>query len=193
MSLAAADAFMSIFGMKRVRLSKCKVCHSEFQKRSMTHKCCTPECAQEYAKREREKKDRKETRTKLSALKTRSQWLKEAERACNAYIRERDRDLPCVSCGNIGGDRHAGHFRSVGSSQALRFYEFNIASQCSKCNLHLAGNLIGYRIGLTEREGNDLVEYLSNHRGQAKWTIEELKEIKDYYKAKLKSLMGAKC
>jgi hypothetical protein len=188
-SLAAADAFMAVFGMKRVKLSKCKICRAEFQKRSMTHKCCSPECAQEFVRREREKNDRKETRTKLTALKTRSEWLKEAQSAFNAYIRYRDRDLPCISCGRFhSGDNHAGHYRSIGAAPQLRFHEDNVHLQCAPCNTYLSGNAIEYRIHLVERLGVERVDSLEADNSVRKWTIDDARRIKFEYRDKLKAL-----
>lgn len=164
-------------------MKKCPICTGEFTPRKMGQKTCSPICQREFDRQRKLLKARKES------LKTRQEWLKDAERECNKYIRVRDRDRPCISCGATGRDMHAGHMRSVGSSQALRYYEFNIFAQCSKCNTHLSGNLLGYRIGLAEREGIEHVEYLENHRVQAKWTIDELKEIKEYYRGKWKELL----
>ena len=170
-------------------MSKCKVYRSEFQKRSMTHKCCSPECAQEFALREREKKERKETRTKLTALKTRSEWLKEAQVEFNRYIRERDRDLPCISCGRFhGGSYDAGHYRSVGAAPQLRFDEANCHKQCVPCNQHKSGNSIEYRIGLLARIGATEVERIECSSDIVKWSIEDAKRIKAKYRDKLKAL-----
>ena len=174
-------------------MSRCKVCRSEFQKRSMTHKCCSPECAQEFARREREKKDRKETRTKLAALKTRSQWLKEAQIEFNRYIRERDRDLPCISCGRFhGGSYDAGHYRSVGAAPHLRFNEDNCWRQCVPCNQHKSGNVVEYRIRLVQKIGAAMVDWLEGPHEPVKYTIEQAKDIKAQYKAKLKILLATR-
>jgi 5-methylcytosine-specific restriction endonuclease McrA len=155
----------------------------------MTHKCCTPECAQEYARIEREKKDRKETRTKLTALKTRSEWLKEAQVEFNRYIRERDRDLPCISCGRFhGGSYDAGHYRSVGAAPHLRFNEDNCWRQCVPCNQHKAGNAIEYRIHLVERIGTERVSSLESDNSVRKWSIDDAKRIKAEYRDKFKEL-----
>ena len=155
----------------------------------MMHKCCSPECAQEFVRRDREKKDRKETRTKLTALKTRSEWLKEAQVEFNRYIRERDRDLPCISCGRFhGGSYDAGHYRSVGAAPHLRFNEDNCWRQCVPCNQHKAGNAIEYRIRLVERIGVERVEALERNNEIRKWTIDDAKRIKAEYRDKLKAL-----
>lgn len=173
-------------------MTKCKVCRSEYVKFRMAQKCCSPECAIEYARREREKKDRKETRTKLAALKTRAQWLKEAQVEFNRYIRERDRDLPCISCGRFHtGSHDAGHYRSIGAAPHLRFNEDNCWRQCVPCNQFKSGNAIEYRINLVKRIGVERVEALESNNEARKWTIAEAKEIKVAYRNKLKQLQSA--
>lgn len=163
-------------------MKKCLICGEVINKG--LKKTCSYICANEY------KRQRKLDAEKRLAIKPRREWLKDAERACNAYIRERDRDLGhCISCGgHLGETYHAGHFRSVGSSPHLRFSALNIHAQCVKCNTYLGGNLLGYRKGLSERHGAELVEYLENYNAPAKWTIEDCKDIIEYYKDLLKEL-----
>jgi len=171
-------------------MAKCKVCRAPFDRRSMTHKCCSPECAIEYARKERENRERKEIAARKLAIKRRSEWLKDAEAAFNAYIRARDKDRPCISCGRFHtGSYDAGHYRSVGAAQHLRFNEDNVHKQCCQCNQHKSGNAIEYRIGLVARIGIERVERLETNNEIKKWSIEEAKAIKAEYKAKLKEII----
>lgn len=180
-------------------MSKCKVCRSEFVKRSMTHKCCSPECAETFAKLERAKKERKEIAAKRETFKTRSQWMKEAQIAFNAYIRERDKNRLCICCnrpiseggGTTGGLFDCGHYRSVGSAPHLRFDERNAHGQRKQCNRWGAGRAVDYRIGLIKRIGLEQVEALEAEQTAKKYTSEELKEIKRIYTAKRKELINA--
>lgn len=114
------------------------------------------------------------------------QLLKKTQKIVNAYIRERDKDRGCISCG--GSVDHAGHYFSQGSHSALRFDESNIAGQCVKCNLYLSGNLAYYRIGLVKRHGEAFVADLER-KAQAnrlkKWDRQSLEEIILYYKEKM--------
>jgi hypothetical protein len=65
-------------------------------------------------------------------LKTRSQWLKGAQIVFNRFIRLRDEGDSCISCGrNTGAKMNAGHYKSVGSTPALRFNEDNVISNVS--------------------------------------------------------------
>lgn len=170
-------------------MSKCKICRSEFVKRSMSHKCCCPDCAIEYAKRERLKKERKEIRRIRLALKPRAKWIAEAQAEFNAYIRERDADLPCISCGRYHqGQYHAGHYRSVGAAPNLRFNEDNVMKQCAPCNNNKSGNVVEYRINLVKRIGLARVEALECNNEVKRWTIEDAKNIRATYKAKRAAL-----
>ena len=88
-------------------------------------------------------------------LKTKSlpQLKKLATENFNAFIRERDKDLGCVSCGSFSGPMQAGHYYSAGHHPGLRFNIDNCHNQCVKCNMYLSGNLIEYRKGLLSRIG----------------------------------------
>lgn len=173
-----------------MRLTKCKICRTPFQKRSIAHKLCgNPECAVEWAVTERAKKDRAKLREDKAKAKTRSQWLKEAQIAFNAYIRERDKDMPCISCGRFHtGSYDAGHYRSVGACPSLRFEESNCHRQCVPCNQHKSGNVIEYRIRLLERIGLERVEWLESNHEPKKYTIADAMAIKAMYRAKLREL-----
>ena len=128
-------------------------------------------------------------RERKEAVKTRSQWLKEAQSAVNAYVRQRDSHLPCVSCGRFhDGQYHAGHYRSVGSAPELRFNTHNIWRQCAQCNSHLSGNLIKYRAELINRIGLELLDWLEGPHKAKHYSIDDLKAIKAEYKDKLKAL-----
>jgi hypothetical protein len=170
-------------------MGRCKVCKVKFEKRSMAHIACSPKCALALAKEAREKKAKADYKVRKEAIKTRSDWLKEAQIAFNAFIRARDAHLPCISCGRFhDGAWDAGHYRSVGSMPALRFHEDNCHRQCVPCNQHKAGNVVEYRIRLIERIGVDRVAFLEGPHEPAKFTIEDAKRVKAACKAKLKEL-----
>ena len=171
------------------RQRKCSVCLEMFRPQRMGQRVCSPACAAVQGKRDSEKQDRKETRERKQALKTRSDWLKEAQAAFNAFIRERDAALPCISCGRFhAGAYDAGHYRSVGAQPALRFHEDNCHKQCVPCNQHKSGNVVEYRLGLIARIGAERVEFLEQEHAPAKLTIDEAKAIKAHYVAKLRAL-----
>lgn len=78
--------------------------------------------------------------------------IRKATRIFNKWIRERDRDQPCISCGRYV-TLQAGHFYSAGHYPGLRFDPDNVHGQCLRCNMYLSGNLIEYQNGLLDRIG----------------------------------------
>lgn len=174
---------------KEPKQKSCKVCKIKFTPRASTQVVCSWQCASAFTAKEKEKRDRKEYREKKEALKSRRDWLNEAQTVFNAYIRLRDDKLPCVSCGrHHQGQYHAGHYRSVAAASQLRYNEDNVHKQCQPCNTHKSGNAIEYRINLVKRIGIERVEKLESDNKPKKWTIDELKELKQKYKDKLKEL-----
>ena len=174
----------------------CKVCRAKFIPLKPLQAVCGLRCAQSYAWRVKTKDEvaqtkaeRKEIRAKRESIKTRAQWLREAQTAVNAYVRIRDDKEPCISCGRYhDGQWHAGHYRSTGSSPSLRFDLANIHKQCQPCNTHLHGNLIPYRVNLIQKVGIAEVERLEGPQAPKKYSIDELKQIISTYKQKVKEL-----
>ena len=184
-----------VVDMSKPNETKCKVCGCYFVKTiSSTQKVCSPKCAivlsKEQARKKREKSERAEKRERKAKLKSRSEWLKDAQSVFNKFIRLRDKNEPCISCGKYHkGQYHAGHYRSVGACPELRFCELNVHKQCAPCNDHKSGNIIKYRINLVKKIGVDKVEWLERQDHEPKkYTIEDCKEIIKYYKAKIKEL-----
>lgn len=179
--------------VKQSKPKKCKVCKTSFTPDRPLQQVCNYQCAIELAN---DRKDRLERtrkaqirRSDKERLKTRADHLREAQAAFNAFIRERDKDLPCVSCGRVhNGQYHAGHYRTVGSCPELRFEELNNHKQCAPCNNHLSGNLINYRRNLIIKIGLEKVEWLEGPHPPLKLTIEDIRAIKAKYKQLLKDL-----
>lgn len=195
----------TLLSEKPQKKKKCAVCRDPFPVFRSMQKVCGPKCAEkivelkrlkEAAKREQE--ERKKTRVQKEALKTRSQWIKEAQHAFNAYIRERDKNQLCICCDQplgadaIGGGYDCGHYRSVGSAPHMRFDERNAHAQRKKCNRYGAGRAVDYRIRLIRRLGLEVVESLEADNTVRKWSIDDLRVIKATYKAKLKQLLADK-
>lgn len=187
------------------RERQCKVCKTEFLPARMGQKVCSPACAVTLAQSKTAKlakrasvlvarEQRKADKEKREALKTRSQWMKEAQTAFNAYIRARDADKPCICCGlplysgDVGGSFDCGHYRSVGSAPHLRFNEDNAHGQRKQCNRWGAGRAVDYRLGLITRIGLDRVEALESDQVPRHYTVEQLQAIKAAYSAKAKEL-----
>jgi hypothetical protein len=105
--------------------------------------------------------------------------LAKAQKVFNAWIRERDRDKGCISCG--AEITEAGHYRSQGHYSSLRFNEVNTNGQCVRFNRYLHGNLIEYRKGLVKRYGEHKVLLLESIGGFKKWSRTELEAIIKMY------------
>ena len=175
--------------LKPIKQKKCKICGTMFTPFQTTQQVCSIPCAVTHGKAAQAKKTRQETRQAREALKTRQDWIREAQKWFNKYCRMRDKDEPCISCGrHHQGQYHAGHFRTTAAAPQLRFHEDNVHKQCSVCNNHLSGNLLEYRKRLIQKIGAERVDQLQNDSSIKRWTIEELQEIKKVYKNKCKEL-----
>lgn len=170
---------------------KCKICKQPFTPRFKTTQptCENYECILKHSKEVKAKEWNKTKKIKKERLKTKQDYLKELQVVFNKYIRLRDKEEPCISCSRPLGTKYdAGHYRSVGSCPELRFEENNVNAQCVYCNQHLHGNLINYRMGIIERFGLAVVDWLEINHEPKHYTIPELKEMKEYYKKKIKEL-----
>ena len=179
------------------RTPKCRHCRKAIiGARSSLATSCSVECTIILTKKESAAWDRKQqtmqrkairearkaTREARERLKTRREWLKEAQAAFNRWVRARDHGKPCISCGrHHQGAWDAGHYRSVGAAPALRFHPDNCHRQCVPCNQHKSGNVIEYRMGLIDRVGVRVVEWLEGPHELPKWDIDDLKWIKTEY------------
>ncbi|MDF4205077.1 recombination protein NinG [Pseudomonas protegens] len=133
--------------------------------------------------------ERSEIKVRKEKLKSRADHLREAQAVFNEWVRLRDADLPCISCGrHHDGQYHAGHYRTVGANPEIRFEPLNVWKQCAPCNTHLSGNLVNYRISLLQRIGAEKLAWLEGPHPACKHTIEEIKAIKADYREKIKEL-----
>jgi hypothetical protein len=136
----------------------------------------------EYLKNRREQKLGKNKEFVVSVSKLQSIF--------NKYIRLRDRDLGCISCGSFN-EIQAGHFYNVGHYSWLRFDENNVHSQCKRCNYFLRGNLLQYRPRLINKIGAipfEQLEIRSQIKQVKKYGKFELEQLIKYYQQKIKAL-----
>jgi hypothetical protein len=181
------------------------VCSEPFQPRSSLAKACSSQCAITYYRRKESERVakvvRKEKREWRERVMTVSEWTQKAQPVFNAFIRERDKFLPCISCGvenppeRYGGAWDCGHFRTVGAAPELRFNELNAHRQCKSCNggshhfSHKAETVsVEYRERLIERIGLPAVEWLEGPHEPKRYRIDELKAICHEYRVKTKVL-----
>ena len=188
-----------------LRKRKCAQCGEPFQPRSSMTRWCCPDCGAALAmarldksKAKAARADRASTRAQLEALKTVPQLKRETQTAFNAFIRARDRAAgwDCICCGKPlqwdvkGGAVDAGHYRSTGSADHIRFNEANCHAQRSDCNRFGAGRAVDYRIGLIARIGLDAVEALEANNQVVKWGRDELRAIRDMYRRRAREING---
>jgi len=170
---------------------RCKNCKEKFEPIRFNHKyCLKDECVRAFVSEAKEKQW-KQTKTRMKeSLKTTSDWLKEAQVVFNKYIRERDKNKPCISCNSKLGDKFdAGHFWSSGGHKAVTFNEDNVHGQCVACNRYKHGHLISYRENLIKKIGFERFENLSDKSQEIKkYSIDELKLLITEYKQKTKDL-----
>jgi hypothetical protein len=173
-------------------MKKCKNCKQPFTPiRSTLEKYCKEsECVRVWVAIEKEKAWKKTKAVKKVELMTLSDYIKIAQVTFNKYIRLRDKDYTCISCGKeLGTKFDAGHYLNANNHWNVRFNELNVNGQCVYCNQHLHGNLIEYRKRLVTLIGVENVEWLEEVAKETrKFTIEELKEIIETYKAKIKNI-----
>ena len=117
---------------------------------------------------------------------------KELQIIFNTFIRLRDKDQPCISCGQFKV-LQCGHFFNVGGHDGLRFNEDNANGECAGCNCFDLSHLINYGDNLIERIGIERFQNLKNQakiykREGHKWTRYELLEMIEKYKAKIREL-----
>lgn len=183
---------------KQPKPKKCKnpACGISFPPQRLGQAVCSPKCGlaikdvnQAKARKSLADIGRKELRAAKVKIKSRAQHMKEAQTAFNAWIRERDIGLPCVSCGrHHNGQWHAGHYRTVGGNPELRFEPLNVWRQCAPCNNHKSGDIVNYRLELVRRIGVDKVDWLEGPHEPRRHTIEQLQAIKADYRAKTREL-----
>jgi hypothetical protein len=176
---------------KQYKPKKCKVCKGSFIPARPLQQVCSAQCGYKYANKTTEKNLRRTNKAKLRDMMTKGEHLKELQVVFNRFIRTRDKDLPCISCGTRKPVRYdAGHFYSVGAYPNLRFNEDNVHKQCSKnCNKERHGNTHEYAARLKKRIGEERYSALGSQRATPlRLTIPEIIELKQVYRNTIKEL-----
>ncbi|TWC17149.1 NinG protein [Pseudomonas sp. SJZ085] len=189
---------------KQPRPKKCRVaeCRASFVPSRLGQAVCSPKCAiadaatnkpnQEKARKSLAQVERREIKVRKEKLKSRADHMKDTQIAFNAWVRARDAELPCISCGrHHQGKYDAGHYRTTAACPELRFDPLNVHKQCSPCNTQLSGNIVEYRLGLIRRIGQESVDWIEGPHEAKRYTIEDLQAIKALYRQKLKDLRRA--
>lgn len=181
---------------KVIKQKKCVICGSSFSPRTSLQRTCSDHIYQWY-RQQKEKAEAKKWRSDKKRikekLKTLSQYEKEARREFQKWIRWRDREEPCISCGATTAKQwHAGHYMKAELYSGMIFDERNCRRQCSRCNDLYSGMQAEYRQQLVVKFGREYVEKLeedANRLRKYKYTKEQLISIKEKYKKKLKEVV----
>jgi hypothetical protein len=150
--------------------------------------CFDPNCVTEWINEVKQKNwQKKKAKLKLD-LMTVQDYIKLTQQVFNKYINLRDKGLPCISCDKpINGRINASHYFNANNHWNVRFNEFNVHSSCINCNQYLSGNLIEYRSRLINKIGIEQLTLLEAEANKTrKFTIDELKQIINKYKLKIK-------
>ncbi|WP_428629625.1 recombination protein NinG [Pseudomonas urmiensis] len=203
---------MTRVALKEVKQKTCKACGTKFRPSLSTQKACSVACALDLARKPENQavarkaiaqRERREIQVRKQKLKSRADYIREAQIEFNTFIRLRDKDEPCICCGSYGpgedwltgGKWDAGHFLGRGAYPELRFDEDNCHKQLKSCNggsgkYAAKGRTVaqGYRERLIQKIGQERVDLLEGPHEAQRYTIEELKGIKALYRAKVKQL-----
>lgn len=173
-----------------LKSKKCKYCSELFMQQRPLQYVCSARCGAELAISGRKKRLEKERIEAKKSLLTHKDYTKMLQAVFNTFIRLRDKDKGCISCGGSFVTKYdAGHFYSTSSTPNLRFDEANCHGQCVYCNQHLHGNLIMYFEALPKRIGQENYEALKERKEvPLKLSIPELQEKIKFYKLKIKQL-----
>jgi hypothetical protein len=172
-------------------MSRCKNCKEKFEPIKFLQKyCLKDECIRVFVADVKEKTWQKTKAKAKLDLMTLSDYLKLTQQVFNKWINLRDKGLPCISCDKpITGRVNASHFWNANNHYNVRFNEDNVHSSCITCNQFLSGNLLEYRTRLISKIGIERFNILEAESKQTrKFTKDELKEIINIYKLKIKQL-----
>lgn len=177
--------------MKFLKDKSCKHCGSKFTPYNTLQFLCGPKCALAY-------NSKKEIDKRVKVMRKESVSIPELKKIARFYfqqwVRLRDKDEPCISCKKVDAKWDAGHYEKAEIFTGLIFEPINCNKQCSYCNQHLSGNLIEYRKGMIDKYGEAAVESLesrANASREYKFTRQELIDIANEYKLKIKELKHA--
>lgn len=206
---------------KRPKPIKCKApdCQQTFLPQRQGQRVCSWECGLALTRRQNEKaadkrrrQEARELKERKLALKTpqqvRSAEIQKAEAAVRRYVRIRDEQDPCISCGAsilevesgprlTGGYWDAGHYHSKGSVPALRFNTWNIHKQCKICNggenrhrnsYKNSSVRKGYTAGLRQKVGQARLDWLDGPHPPLQPDVEYLQRVNRIFSKRARHL-----
>lgn len=203
--LIGGAAWLAVgFAVPMIQQTACKApkCREKFIPRNSLDVVCSLKCALAFAKSKKAEKHarlalRVEKRERKEKLKRPKEHEDDAQRAFNAFIRERDIAEPCICCGRwpktpSNHQWDAGHYRTTAAASQLRFDEDNCHKQLVSCNRGKSGNAVEYRLRLVAKIGPERVEALEHDSRIVRRSVDELKAIRKVYQVKLRELRQAR-
>ena len=138
---------------------------------------CSDDCRKNYGIKNAQKMVSKDRATKEKIVKTRhkvrtkelrsrTEWYNLLQTEVNRYVRNRDINEPCCTCGttNHGIKYDAGHCFTRAARPDLRFNIHNIHKQCSvKCNQHGSGMRHEYKLFIDNKYGPNHFDWLKGY------------------------------
>lgn len=121
----------------------------------------------------------------------RTELLQMAKAVIAVYVKERDKDAGCISCGTNKGEFEAGHYFAAGVFTGVMLDEININKQCKICNCFMESNAVEYYMGMAAKYGAEAVKDLEDRANATKlykWGKSELIEFVIMYQAKVNEL-----
>jgi len=194
--------------MQRAKSRRCAApgCHTRFEPDRPFIRHCSDDCGAalgilriEKAKAAKAKAERKVDKAKKDGMKRRADWIADAQKAFNAWVRARDiaAGHGCIDCGKPfepmkpGGSIDAGHYLARGGSPHLKFDERNCFAQRKNCNRPGGTTREAFRKGVEARIGTEALEALESDQESRDMSIDDLKEIIAKYRGKLKEVKAA--
>lgn len=167
---------------KKPNIKKCKICGTEFEKKTIAHVvCCYNPCGVLFMASQNDKRIKKEWGKEKKELKekikTHSDYKKELQTLVNKIARIIDYGQPCIATGKLEGKRNGGHFIAVGSNDTIRFNLHNIHIQSEYSNTYKGGDNFKYCEGIERIYGIDYLERIKSLKSTLpiKLSIDELK------------------
>jgi len=148
----------------------------------------------------KEKAERKESaqRKKDYYAKDYSYQFDKTKKAAQKLANRLDAHLPCICCERPrlpGKVFCGGHLKTGKAHSEFALDLCNIHGQENvNCNQHLSGNINGdknskgYKQGIIDRYGQPLLDYLESHQPRAKFSCQELIELRAVYAAETRRL-----
>lgn len=181
--------------VKVLRIRLCEGCRQvKFRPARENVTWCSEECGATVALARLAKEEGRQDRAKREALKGVPDLTREAQEAFNEYVRLRDVGKGCFVCGTplqiggVGGGFDAGHIRPRSQAKHLRFDERNVHGQCKHCNAPGATLDHEMRAAAERLLGKEVTDALYADNRVHKWQRDELRQIRDTYRAKVKAM-----